>query len=626
MGAQSSKEAFFTAAQTAGIIEFIHPSGKRHFPYPPEIEKLAHAIKILRGYVQEPQDQKRDTDNAEAYATSIIELKEKKSKAEEERRAVQQELERILPFGDFSFEEIKKIEEETGRKIRFFCAKNSKHLDEIENSLILINRGEGIDYFIAYQNEPLIHADLFEMHFTESLTALERRLHELNVQIEASDAELKGYTRLNWYLHLALIQRMNEANLLHAQDCSSIELETQLFFAEGWVPAKEKTAVQALAKQYDIYCEQVAPDHNEEAPTCLENKGVGKVGEDLVRIFDIPSNKDKDPSLWVLFAFSLFFSMIVYDGGYGLIFLVTALYLHFKMKNKTHTAKRFIMLMATLSISCTLWGGLTHSYFGIELSPDNVFRKHSLMTWLVEKKAAFHISKKDQVFESYQKRYPQMGPNPSVSEFLYAHNPNDASETPIADKFTDSILMELVLFIGSIHLCMGLIRYLRFNPVGAGWVAFIIGAYLYLPYYLATTSLLEFVFGIPQAKGADFGLQLLCFGIGLALVIGVIRHGFLGLFEFMHSIQIFADVLSYLRIYALGTAGFIVSATVNHFAATAPLLVAIGLAIGGHLLNILLAIMGGTIHGLRLNFLEWYRYSFYGGGKEFLPLRLQTFE
>ncbi|HQI04050.1 MAG TPA: hypothetical protein PL195_02185, partial [bacterium] len=41
----------------------------------------------------------------------------------------------------------------------------------------------------------------------------------------------------------------------------------------------------------------------------------------------------------------------------------------------------------------------------------------------------------------------------------------------------------------------------------------------------------------------------------------------------------------------------------------------------GHTLNIALCIMGGVIHGLRLNFLEWYRWSFDGGGKRFVPFK-----
>jgi V/A-type H+-transporting ATPase subunit I len=626
MGAHKTKGEFFEAAQKAGIIEFIHPEGKAKGLYSHEVDTIITAIKILRGYVQEEQTQKMDLALADAYATCIVELKNSKEQLEEEKRELDQEIARVAPFGDFSLEDIKDIEENIHRKIRFFCTKTSKHLDEIDPRLILIRRFEGIDHFITIQDEPVVHADLFEMHFDRSLGELQKHLSEVTTKIEQIDLELKGYTRLSSFLHRALLHKINEENLLRAEGCTLIELDNQLFFAEGWVPENDSDKVKDLSSAYSVYFEEVALDPHDVPPTCLQNSGISKVGEDLVRIFDVPSTQDKDPSLWVLFGFALFFSMIVYDAGYGIIFLAVALYLHFRKTKQTSFAKRFTLLMATLAICTTLWGGLTHSYFGIELSRNNFLRRHSLMTWLIEKKAAFHIKKQDATFQEYLKKYPQLGPNPTTEQLLYAHNLGETSETPVADKFRDNVLMELALFVGSLHLCLGLIRYLRSNPVGAGWIAFIVGAYLYLPYYLSVTSLTEFAFGIPQHKAAEFGLQLLFFGLALGPLIGMVLHGFVGIFECMHSIQVFADVLSYLRIYALGTAGFIVSETVNNLASKVPLLVAIGLLLFGHFLNILLAIMGGTIHGLRLNFLEWYRYSFYGGGKDFQPLRLQTLE
>jgi V/A-type H+-transporting ATPase subunit I len=57
-----------------------------------------------------------------------------------------------------------------------------------------------------------------------------------------------------------------------------------------------------------------------------------------------------------------------------------------------------------------------------------------------------------------------------------------------------------------------------------------------------------------------------------------------------------------------------------------PFIFAIVVIVFGHVLNMTIAILGGTIHGLRLNFLEWYRYSFFGGGKDFRPLQLMTLE
>ncbi len=89
----------------------------------------------------------------------------------------------------------------------------------------------------------------------------------------------------------------------------------------------------------------------------------------------------------------------------------------------------------------------------------------------------------------------------------------------------------------------------------------------------------------------------------------------------MNVIQIFADIMSYLRLYALGLSGALVVSTLNEFASSMNIVLAALLLIVGHVINLGLCLMGGTIHGLRLNFLEWYHYSFEGGGKAFCPLK-----
>jgi len=88
----------------------------------------------------------------------------------------------------------------------------------------------------------------------------------------------------------------------------------------------------------------------------------------------------------------------------------------------------------------------------------------------------------------------------------------------------------------------------------------------------------------------------------------------------MHVISVFADVMSYLRIYALSLAGMIMGSTFNHIGSSMPLYIGLFIILAGHLVNITLALMGGVIHGLRLNFIEWYHYSFEGGGYHFSPL------
>ena len=62
------------------------------------------------------------------------------------------------------------------------------------------------------------------------------------------------------------------------------------------------------------------------------------------------------------------------------------------------------------------------------------------------------------------------------------------------------------------------------------------------------------------------------------------------------------------------------AATFNNISSNLPLVLGIIVLIFGHGINIVLAIMGGVIHGLRLNFIEWYHYSFEGGGHRFKPL------
>jgi V/A-type H+-transporting ATPase subunit I len=91
----------------------------------------------------------------------------------------------------------------------------------------------------------------------------------------------------------------------------------------------------------------------------------------------------------------------------------------------------------------------------------------------------------------------------------------------------------------------------------------------------------------------------------------------------MNMVQIFGDVLSYIRLYALALAGMMVASTFNNLGISVGIIGGIFIILFGHLTNVSLSIMGGVIHGLRLNFLEWYHYSFEGGGRLFNPLRLK---
>jgi len=164
------------------------------------------------------------------------------------------------------------------------------------------------------------------------------------------------------------------------------------------------------------------------------------------------------------------------------------------------------------------------------------------------------------------------------------------------------------------------------NWASIGWILFLIGGYLYFPYYLGVPSVVNYLFGVPSDIAGYIGIYMIAMGIPLAVILSVIRNGIVGLHEVMNVIQVFADTMSYLRLYALGLAGGIVASTMNGLAAGLPWFLGLCLLVIAHMINMALGIMSGVIHGLRLNFLEWYHYSFEGGGRKFKALRLIKLE
>ena len=151
------------------------------------------------------------------------------------------------------------------------------------------------------------------------------------------------------------------------------------------------------------------------------------------------------------------------------------------------------------------------------------------------------------------------------------------------------------------------------------------GGYLYCPVYLDATTIANFIGVISKPFARTLGLQLLAVGPAIVLIVALLqRKKWMAFFDLTNGIQIFSDVLSYLRLYALALAGMVMAETVNTtLGIDVGVIGTIFVVLFGHFINIGLSAMSGVIHGLRLNFLEWYRYSFEGGGRLFNPLRLR---
>lgn len=623
LGADEDRKAFFKEAQKSGLIHFINP-GQEVKEVPQTIQNIVLAIKILRHQPPVDQDETQNYALADSITSQILNLHQRNLKLEESLRTTNLEIARVAPFGNFSHQDIRTIENQGKRVIQFLVAKEgSAEKDDLPETLIFLNKDNGLDYFMSISPEETQYEGFSEQRIDRNVGELKLQLEQLHQEISDTHGQLKVLAKYNDFLHKALNYHLDTFNLKSSENYASNPLNDHLFAVTGWAPSDKLEALHQLADKTGIYIEEIQVESNETVPTYLENKGVSRIGEDLVNIYDTPSSTDNDPSIWVLIFFATFFAMIVGDAGYGLVFLLVALYTRYKYKDLKGMGLRIWKLLLILSVTCIVWGVLISSFFGISLSAQNPLRKASVINWLVEKKAEYHFNHNDGVYQEYVQEFPKLAEAKTPSEFLYYQNvkANDIIEHPLYFKFTDNILFEIALFIGVIHIIVSLLRYVRRNWSAIGWVIFIIGTYLYLPTYLDATSIAQFGLGIPKWFGAENGIPMIIGGIVLATALSLIQNRWKGLLEPMNVIQIFADTMSYLRIYALSLAGGMVALTINEFAAGTVFIVGALLFIIGHLTNIALSIMGGVIHGLRLNFIEWYHYSFEGGGKKFKPLR-----
>jgi V/A-type H+/Na+-transporting ATPase subunit I len=355
----------------------------------------------------------------------------------------------------------------------------------------------------------------------------------------------------------------------------------------------------------------------------MENKGIASLGEDLVILYDIPAATDKDPSGWVFWAFILFFSMIVADAGYGLVYLILILFLKKKFPPVKSSGKRFVKLSLFIATSCIVWGLCTSAVFGVSFNPEGPIGRLSPLFWLAEKKTEYHLAHRDAVYQSWIKQYPKLASAQTGRDVLEEAVKVEPGGRvyELLDEFSDNILLEISVLIGLVHVSLSLLRYGLRHVANFGWVIFAIGGYLYFPIFLGATSLLHFLGVITPDAAEIIGIELIFIGLLFAVVAALVQKRLKGVGEIMQGIQIFSDIISYLRLYALALASTIMARTFNEMGSELYFVVGIFVIIFGHAVNLLLGTMSGVIHGLRLNFIEWYHYCFEGDGRLLQPLR-----
>lgn len=628
IGNRSEMDRFFSLAQRAGFLEFIGLSHKKALEMPEDAKTITSALKIIRQHTAPAGEPYSPTLDPVRLAASIIQLNADFEKLLEEQRLLKIEMARVSPFGDFSRAELDQVESEGKRVFQFFCMKSDLAKEiSLPPEVIYVGTEYDLAYFAAINKERTQYPKMIEITIDRPIGELKKRFQNVRIEIEQTEREIHDSARARRYLQNGLANYLNEYHLELAKHAAGAPLGESLFAIEAWIPETRLKSLQGLLSGLDVYSEEIAIEERDKIPTCMENKGAGKVGEDLVEVYDTPASSDKDPSLWVMCFFCFFFSIIISDAGYGLVYLCLGLYLKKKFSKAEGMAKRFIHLTIVIGCSCILWGAMSASFFGLDIGPNNPYRKVSFFHYLATTKAEYHMEMKDTVYDEYVKEFPAAATATDGHDFLVkAARKTDGTTKYVAlNDFYNDILLELSLFIGFAHISLSFLRNLRRNIAGLAWILFMVGGYLYFPSFLEATSFLNYMGWIAKPVGYAVGKQILFVGLGLVVAISLLqKKKWASLYELTNAVQIFADVLSYIRLYALALAGMIMANTFNEMGLKLGLLTGgILIIILGHLINMTLSVQAGVIHGLRLNFLEWYRYSFEGGGRLFNPLRIR---
>lgn len=574
LGLMAQKELFLQRLQEAGVVHLILPTEPAE---PSEVLKELSRVREARRFLVRLAQP--EPDRAAPSAREIVgrreELSNRENRAQTRLAVLRKEREQLAAWGDFNPADVELLRED-GLWVAFFrCGHRAfAELDFADAMVVQAEDLPGEVAFAVFAPQPLDLGLAEEKLPSRGLAAVEKELAAL----EAELAEVhRGYHELAAECApLADAERDlgDSAEFHRASLNSGDELEGRVFVVSCWSPIGEQELLDRLGGDLVLAHHAEEPAPQDRVPVLLSNKQALAPGEDLVQVYSHPNYKDFDPSGWVLYCFAVFFGMILGDAGYGACLLVMTLFVHKRFAGPGPVWRRALMLMYLLSGSVVFFGVISASYFGIALGPGNPLTKLMLLNF--------------------------------------------------GSKAGQNTIMLVSIIIGMSHISLSLaIRFKRDRDwPSLGWILVI-----WAGYFLAKAQMSG------EAAPAA-ALWVMLAGLALVLVFTSDSKNFAirllgGLNGLLGIVQVFSDVLSYLRLFALGIATVYMAQTFNMLAADISKglpwvgwLAAALVLIAGHAVNLGLGVMGGVIHGLRLNFLEWYRWSFEGDGLPYKAFRL----
>jgi V/A-type H+/Na+-transporting ATPase subunit I len=492
---------------------------------------------------------------------------------EDELFALSNEKARISAWGSLNPQDVRALAEQ-GLQLSFYQLSN-KEIAQLPEDVKYIRLAD-LDKMktIAVVGQPLSEsfpATKMELpargleELEAEISRVSLALHEAKTLIASSAAYISSYD------HFML---KTTDDIMYSSISGGVEQEDNLCCLTGFIPETDLEGFKALAKDNCWAYAFDDPTDDDPVPTKIKYNKVTQMMEPVFQMLGTtPGYNEYDISMWFLLFFALFFAMIIGDAVYGLVFIAIAAVIQIKTKKLTNLT----MLIYVMGGATLVWGALTGTWLGSEKAMEIPFLKMLVIPNIAN--------------------YPE----------YFGVSADDAQNT----------VMKFSFMIGTIQLSLAcLMNFVRnFKQKSLAFVSDLAT--------LASTVSLYFLI-LMLVVGADVNVGLIFGIIGVSFVLVVlfgsqeagqsfasgVKAGLGGAFTtFLNTISSFGNVMSYIRLFAVGMASLAIAQSFNGmadsllhgFALPAGLLI----LIIGHGLNLVMGLLSVVVHGMRLNLLEF---------------------
>ncbi len=524
-------------------------------------------------------DFKPDLPDGEALVDVIRETRAQLDSPEQQKSLLEKEVRQFELWGNFSWDSIYQLEE-AGVKTRFYqCSESRFKLDwEQDYALMVISIAFGQVNFVVFQlegdSEAEVDAEEVKLPI-KSLEGVRFELRKAQEQIENLNHQLDIYAQ--YAIDPLLVYQSELKDRLQtdmARLHSNPQADGALMQLEGFVPQPRVEEIEAFLNDTGVVHLSDQAQVDDKPPILLKNNAFARLFEPIGKLFELPAYVELDITPFFAPFFMLFFGFCLGDAGYGLLLALGATLAKPKLKKEF---RPYLSLVQFLGLGTMLMGSLTGTLFGAKMSE---------VDW------------------------------PLISNLQKM-------------MLSDDQMFKLALALGFVQIIFGMILKginetiqsgFRYSFSTWGWIIVILSSAtmyaadaLFGPLHIAllgVSGLGIFVFNHPKRN------VLVNVGAGLWDTYNMVT-GFLG------------DILSYIRLFALGLAGGILGFVFNKLAFDlSPDIPVLGfivtgvILIIGHSLNIFMSALGAFVHPMRLTFVEFYKNSgFMGGGKAYSPFK-----